>query len=347
VPFDATANSIWVSADALSGCVEVAADSGFDVRPYLARHGIDPDLIENSGGLLTYQAMSDCLDDIAISEQCADFGFQLGRRQKPLQFGMISQVLQFAPTVGEAIRIFLRYRDLYSQSSHWDLSVEDDVARLKRRDFGPSARRSAQVIMLSVTRGFEAIRSMMGADWSPIGVYLSTGEVAYNGAMRRYFSAPVFFNSEHDEIAFDAVDLKQPIPTGNAEILNALTNHFDQLFQVPDRWGPVSAQVQKQIRFGLETKACTLDVVARYFGMHPRTLQRALAAEGSTFRALMLETRMSIATQSVETSRVQLSDVAMSAGYSHLSSFSRAYKRAQGKSPRDDRALNRTIHRDR
>jgi AraC-like DNA-binding protein len=343
VPFDASANSIWVSADALSGCVEVAYDAGFDVRPYLARHGIDVELIENSRGLLSYQAMSNCLDDIARSEQCADFGFELGRRQKPLQFGMISQVLQFAPTVGEAIRIFLRYRDLYSQSSHWDLSVEDDVARLKRRDFGANARRSAQVTMLSVTRGFEAIRSMMGADWTPIGIYLSTGEVAYSDTMRRFFGSPVFFNSEHDEIAFDAVDLQRPVPTGNAEILKALTNHFDRLFPELNRRGPVSAQVQKQIRIGLETGECDLDVVARYFGMHPRTLQRALAAEGSTFRALMQETRMSIAAQSVETSRVQLSEVAMSVGYSHSSSFSRAYKRVQGKSPREDRARNRAI----
>jgi AraC-like DNA-binding protein len=344
VPFDATANSIWVSADALSGCVEVANDAGFDVRPYLARHGIDVELIENSRGLLSYQAMSDCLDDIAISAQCPDFGFQLGRRQKPLQFGMISQVLQFAPTVGEAIRIFLRYRDLYSQSSHWDLSVEDDVARLKRRDFGQSARRSTQVTMLSVTRGLEAIRSMMGAHWTPIGVYLSTDEVAFSGAMRRYFSAPVFFNSEHDEIAFDAVDLQQPVPTGNAEILTALTNHFDRLFPELNKRGPVSAQVQKQIRIGLETAECALGDIAPFFGMHPRSLQRALAAEGSSFRALMQETRMLIATQSIETSRVHLSEVAVSAGYSHSSSFSRAYKRAQGKSPREDRARNRAIN---
>jgi AraC-like DNA-binding protein len=333
MPFDAVAKSIWVSADALSGCVEVANDAGFDIRPYLASHGIDPELIENSRGLISYQAMSDCLDDIARSEQGTDFGFQLGRRQKPLQFGMISQVLQFAPTVGEAIRIFLRYRDLYSQSSHWDLSVEDDVARLKRRDFGSSARRSAQITFLSVTRGFEAIRSMMGADWAPIGVYFSTSEVAYSVAMRRYFSAPVFFNSEHDEIAFDAVDLKRPIPSGNAVILNALTNHFDRLFPEVDDRGPVSAQVQKQIRIGLEAGECTIDHIAAHFGMHPRTLQRALATEGASFRELVKEIRMLVAVQLVETSNAQLSAIAMSAGYSHLSSFSRAYKRAQGKPP--------------
>jgi Arabinose-binding domain of AraC transcription regulator, N-term len=191
MPFDAATNSIWVSADALSGCIEVGSDSGFDVRPYLARHGIDPELIENSRGLLSYQAISECLEDIAESEQFPDFGFQLGRRQNPLQFGMISQVLQFAPTVGEAIRIFLKYRDLYSQSSHWDLRVEDEVARLKRQDLGSKIRRSAQIAILSVTRGFEAIRSMMGKDWTPIGLYLSTDEVMYSGNMRRYFGAPV------------------------------------------------------------------------------------------------------------------------------------------------------------
>jgi AraC-like DNA-binding protein len=127
--------------------------------------------------------------------------------------------------------------------------------------------------------------------------------------------------------------LKRPIPSGNAEILNALTNHFDRLFPEVDDRGPVSAQVQKQIRIGLEAGECTIDHIAAHFGMHPRTLQRALATEGASFRELVKEIRMLVAVQLVETSNAQLSAIAMSAGYSHLSSFSRAYKRAQGKPP--------------
>jgi AraC-like DNA-binding protein len=335
--FDRRAGSVWVSADALAGCVEVASSVGFDILPYLARHGIDPELIENSRGLLSYVSLSDCLEDVAQSEQCPDFGFRLGQRQKPLQFGMISQVLQFAPTVGEAIRIFLRYRDLYSQSSHWDLGVEEDIAYLNRRHFGPNGRRSPQISILSVTRGFEAIRSMIAPDWAPIAVYLSTDDVAFSAALRSFFGAPVFFNSHYDAIAFEATDLERTVPTGNAEILKALTNHFDRLFPRLNRRGPVSDQVQKQMRLASEGSGYSLIGIARHFGMHPRTLQRALSAEGTSFRQLDQETRMSIATDMLKLPRMQLSEVATSAGYRHQSSLSRAYRRLQGRSPSQSR----------
>jgi transcriptional regulator GlxA family with amidase domain len=95
--------------------------------------------------------------------------------------------------------------------------------------------------------------------------------------------------------------------------------------------------VQKQIRIALADGQFSLPDIARHFGLHPRSLQRALLAEGSSFQGLVAETRMAISRQIVETSRVPLSDVASLAGYRHLSSFSRAYKRSQGKPPRQTR----------
>jgi AraC-like DNA-binding protein len=317
--------------------MEVAREKGFDLAPYLARHGIDPGLIENSRGLLSFQAIGDCLEDIAAREACPDFGFQLGKHQKPLQFGIISQVLQFAPDVGTAIRIFLKYRDLFSQSSYWGLSIDNDVARLRRQELGASAKRSPQIVMLSVTRGFEAIRSMMGPGWSPLAVYLSIEAPQYVSALRRYFGAPVFFAASFDEIAFDAADLLQPIPTGNEAILAALTEYFDRLMPELGKKGAISAQVQRLMRVELENGGITLDGVARHFAMHPRSLQRALAIEGTSFRELAQETRLALARQMVEASRAQLSEVAEAAGYRHLSSLSRAYKRSRGTTPSRDR----------
>jgi AraC-like DNA-binding protein len=330
-------SSIWVSTDALSGCVEVARDKGFDIVPYLRRHGIDPGLADSSHGLLSYQAIGACLEDVAASEGCEDFGFELGKFQKPLQFGIISQVLQFAPDVGTAIRIFLKYRDLYSQSSYWGLSIEHDVARLRRQELGAGARRSGQIVMLSVTRGFEAIRSMMGPEWSPLAVYLSIEPTPYVAALRRYFGAPVFFSASFDEIAFDAADLRQSIPTGNDAILSALTQYFDRLMPEIGKKGAIAAQVQKLMRLELENGGMTLGRVASHFAMHPRSLQRALVSEGTSFRELAQETRLAVARQMIETSRAQLSDVAEAAGYRHLSSLSRAYKRSRGIAPSRDR----------
>ncbi len=325
--------SIWVSADALSGCRDVAERMGFDVRQYLVRHGIDPDLIEHGRGVLSYHAICDCLEDIALSESCPDFGFQLGKYQSPLQFGIITQVLQFAPDVGEAIRIFLKYRDLYSQSSYWGMNLEGDIASLKRQELGRSNRRRSQLVALSVTRGFGAIRGLIGADWSPVAVYLSCERVPFVTSMVRHFGAPVFFNSPFDEIAFDVADLDRPIPTGNAEILAALTSYFDQLLPQLSKKGAMSAQVQRIVRDNLEQGRMSLDSVSAILGLHSRTLQRALTAEGTSFRALEQEARMLLASQMLENQGASMADIAVSTGYRHLSSLSRAYKRTQGSAP--------------
>lgn len=328
---------IWVSADALSGCIEAAQSAGFDIRPYLERHGIDSRLIDSSQGLITYSAMSECLEDVARSEECPDFGFRLGITQKPLQFGLLSQILQASPTVGAAIQIFLKYRDIYSQSSHWEMHVVESIAYLRRYNIHARESKGPQILVYSVTRGFEAIKSLVGPQWAPLGVYFSCDVLERNAELRRHFGSPLFFNSQFDEIAFPESDLEQRLPTGNPELLAALTGYFDRLLPHSTKRGAVGFQVQKFLRARLGTEICSLESIAGSLAMHPRSLQRLLAAEGTSYRALERETRMARAEQMVETTRMQLSDVAMLTGYQHLSSFSRAFKRAKSKTASESR----------
>lgn len=320
---------IWVSADALSASIEVAQNAGFDIRPYLKRHGIEPKLIEGAHGLIAYSAMCECLEDVARSEHCPDFGFRLGIAQQPLQFGLLSQILQAAPTVGAAIHIFLKYREIYSQSSHWEMHVADGIAYLRRYDIHALESKGLQILVYSMTRGFEAIKGLIGPEWAPLGVYFSCDALAGSADLRRHFGSPLFFNSQFDELAFAASDFEQRLPTGNPELLAALSGYFDHLLPHAIKQGAVSFQVQKILRAHLGAEACSLEFIANSLAMHPRTLQRLLSAEGTSYRALKQETRMARAEQMVDETRMQLSEVAMLTGYQHLSSFSRAFKKVK------------------
>lgn len=330
---------VWVSVDALSGCIEAAENVGFDIRPYLERHGIDPRLIDGAQGLITYAAMCECLEDVAHSEHCLDFGFRLGITQRPLQFGILSQILQAAPTVGTAIRIFLKYREVYSQSSHWELHVDDGIAYLRRYDIHAKAAKGTQILVYSMTKGFAALKSLVGPHWSPLGVYFTCDAFAASAVLRRQYDAPIFFNSHFDELAFPEADLDLRMPTGNPELLAALTGYFDRLLPNTAKRGPASLQVQKILREGIGTDDCSLETIAGSLAIHPRTLQRLLASEGTSFRKLEQQIRIQFAEQLIETTRMPLTDVAMMAGYQHLSSFSRAFKRSKSQTAtrqRDD-----------
>jgi AraC-like DNA-binding protein len=315
---------VLVSADVYAGCIDVARQNGFDITPYLLRHGIDPDFEDHAQGFLSFLGMNDCLEEVARAENCPDFGFQLGKWQPPLQFGMISQLARFAPDIGQAIKIILKYREIYSPPSHWELREEGGIAYIRRYHHSAKLMTRPQALIHSLTHSFEAIKKLTDDKWTPMGLYLSTDEATITPAMRRHFKTPIFYNAPHDEFAFQASDLARPIATSDPILLAALTEYFDRLLPDGARYQRISAQVIKLLRAEMGNGICTLDFVARQLSMHPRKLQRTLSQEGTSFRMLEHDVRIQVAMQLIENTRMPLSDIAPLAGYQHLSSLSRA-----------------------
>lgn len=68
-------------------------------------------------------------------------------------------------------------------------------------------------------------------------------------------------------------------------------------------------------------------------GCSPRTLQRLLADHGTTFQAVLDETRRRLAEELIAAPHVSLAEVAFVLGYSEQSAFQRAFKRWTGYSP--------------
>ncbi|WP_457675528.1 helix-turn-helix transcriptional regulator, partial [Thiolapillus sp.] len=81
-------------------------------------------------------------------------------------------------------------------------------------------------------------------------------------------------------------------------------------------------------------------LIARTLFMTERTLQRRLQAEGTTFKSLLTEVRQELADQYIRDSRLTLQEISFLLGFAELSSFSRAFKRWNGLSPRNYREIH-------
>ena len=77
----------------------------------------------------------------------------------------------------------------------------------------------------------------------------------------------------------------------------------------------------------------TLAELARLHHTSPRSLQRRLADQGTTFQALLDETRRHLAEAHLKEGRLDLAEIALLLGYSEQSAFTRAFRAWTGQPP--------------
>lgn len=94
-----------------------------------------------------------------------------------------------------------------------------------------------------------------------------------------------------------------------------------------------SAQAQRVIARLLPTGAPELEVVARAMSLSPRTLQRRLADERTSIRALVEATREELALSHLGSGRLRIAEIAYLLGYSEAGTFTTAFKRWRGAAP--------------
>jgi AraC-like DNA-binding protein len=81
----------------------------------------------------------------------------------------------------------------------------------------------------------------------------------------------------------------------------------------------------------LRAGRATAEEAARRLDVSLRTLSRQLSAEGSSFRALLTETRRALATEWLRV--VPIAEVAERLGYADTRAFDRAFKQWTGMTP--------------
>ena len=77
--------------------------------------------------------------------------------------------------------------------------------------------------------------------------------------------------------------------------------------------------------------------VARALAVSPRTLQRKLQEEGTTFQAVLDAVRKELAQHYIRSGEYDLLEITYLTGFANPPAFSRAYKKWTGRTPSEDR----------
>jgi AraC-like DNA-binding protein len=319
----------------LSGMIIRALDArGVDGRQVARAAGIDPDRAQAPDARVLRAAHTRLwhLAVEATGDPC--FGLDAARFATQTTFHGLGYAVLASATLREAFERIIRYRRLIG-----------DIVELSLQDVG---ERTRFVIDVSTPPGvpYEAIdaftaicvrqvRLLRGVrNFNPLAVMLERPEPFPSEPFRQVFRAPVAFSQPQNVLEYSRRALDEPLPAANAEL--ARTN--DQVvvaYLARLEQAHVSSRVQAALVQALPDGRPSKLAIARQLGISPRNLQRHLSEEGTSYKVLLDDARIALACNYVREGRLNVTEIAFVLGFAETSTFSRAFKRWTGRSPRE------------
>jgi AraC-like DNA-binding protein len=269
---------------------------------------------------------------LAAAPDAVDLALEAGTRYHLTTFGIWGFALASSPDVGSALEVGLRFADLSFTFCRFSVEARGEQVLLCLDDSAvPEAVRD-----FVVTRDLAAMRTIV-TELTGDTVPLRRVELrpARPADVRRHvevlgvepdFGAPVTL------VAVDASALGLPLP--QADELAAATTQAQCKALLEQRLGRTgTAGAVRDLL--LQSPASLPDTAsaAGALALSERTLRRRLADEGTSFRALVEEVREALAEELLATG-LPVEQVARRLGYAETASFTHAFTRWKGSSPR-------------
>ena len=327
-----------VRADGIRGYRELAAELGGDVDALLAGAHIAPAALDDPETFLPYVSVIRLLETTARALECPDFGLRLSQRQDIGILGPLAVAMQNSATLGEALACASRYIFVHSPAIGYsvrpsasegrllvvfELLIErvPPAAQVTELSVGVAAR---VALLLSEGRVHVASVRFPHARRSPLATY------------RAHFDSPVTFGADCAGFELREADLASPIRSGSRALREIANEYLELHYAAPHT--AFAGIVRGVVWRSLGTGCCSGEDVAAALAVHPRTLQRRLRAEGTSFERIKDEVRADLAHRYLEQRELPLTQVAALLDSSEQSALTRSCRRWYGQPPRALRA---------
>jgi len=324
-----------VRASGLRGYGALMRELGADPSALLRRYRIAPEALDDDDALLPLRAVVHLLEASAGLTQCPDFGLRLADSQDISVLGPLAIAMQNAPTVAAALDTASRY--LFVHSPGMVLTVHprsEEVpgaveVRFELRLPGQTALRQTLDVCLGDVH--HMVELLAGKRYALQAVTLPHTPVAPLRAYTRFFGAPVRAARPHAGLHIARATFELSLQAVNQALRQIAVDYLAQHFGHPGQ--TVAVRVRHALQRTMGTTQGGKTAVAALLGMHPRTLQRHLAAEHTSFEALRETVRQEVALRYLCETRIPLTQLAGLLGHSEQSVFTRACRRWFGMTP--------------
>ena len=328
-----------VRAAGLRGLPELIARLGGDAPALLRAYGVTPATLGSGDAVLPAATAARLLEAAAAACDCPDLGLRLAGRQSASVLGPLALAIENAATFGEALDTTRRFLFVHSPALIVE-SIPDPAGRpgvvgirYAGTDAAPLPPQAADLGLGLLHR---IVLLLHGGPYGLRSVHLPHPALAPAAAYTGFFGTEVRFDRPDAVLRVPGGLAGTPVPGGSRLLRDLAMDHLASTSGTPQ--ADTAGRVRALIAQGLGSAPVGVTAVARRLRLHPRTLQRRLAAEGTTYENLLDAVRRDAAHRLITATTLPFTQVTAMVGLAEQSALSRAVRRWYGVSPRALRA---------
>lgn len=310
--------------------------SGYDAAGIFAAAGIEQTPTNDPMERLSTAEIA------ALFHQCVEItgnpaiGLTVARFMHPSSLHALGYSLLCSSTLRDCCERLVNYFRLVSDQA--ELRIREDAGRFCLTTHVLSEGLAHETVDTWHAFVVRLFRLLYRPDLAPLSVSLARPcPAGYEEHYRRSFHTEVVFNTTCCEICIDPAIVDEPLIGGNREIAQQNDRIIEEYLAALDR-ADIVTRVKQVIIETLSSGHCSKQRVAQELAMSPSALQQKLAQRDTTFQDLLNAVRESLARAYMEQGRISITEMSFMLGFADTSSFTRAFRRWTGQSPRDYRA---------
>lgn len=300
--------------------------------------GIDPDAPIDPG-LMVPDTDYYALCERAAREDAEGYSLsvRVGSSMRCDDYGAFGLAWKTAPNLRASYARAERYGLVLTSVSTYEVIDDGDhtFMRLNRdgeRHLG--MRLSNEQTLVAVT---QISREVSVEPFFPVAVHFRHPPPVNLSAHEAYFGCPLVFSSDRDALQIDPARFGVPNKLGDEAVSGFFDAHLDREVEELAADSALAGQVRARITRSLSEGVPTMSQVAARLGTSGRTLQRRLGEQGYTFQTLVDDARRELSEDLLRATDYSLAEIAFLTGFAEQSSFTRAFKRWAGQTPRSFR----------
>lgn len=335
-------SDLWVSMPIIRNIIMGAGCSEEEIRAICKTGGITVEQLEDAGCQLTLAQNCAVMEAALNISGNKTLGLSIGKKTTAVVLGITGHLMESSKDVISALQNLQQFTSVFTRLYHFYMEIKgEDMFYYCEplevwNNLSPETAR--QSVDIAYAGALHILCLLTGKVIQPKRVLYRYPRFGDTTEHERLFKCTPMFNQPCNCIVFSMADAQTPVIGYNKE-LNSIFKNLLETEINKNRDTNFTSEVKQIILKHCQFSFPQLEDIAGHMHITPRTLQRKLQEENTSFRLLSDAIKQELACNLLRNGNLSVTQISYKLGYAEPSTFHRAFRQWTGRSPNAFRLL--------